>query len=72
MPIIISRERSDSLIGRFSDVTGKCFTGAYSIDKIFNALFRRFYFAATWLSSKELIKLGIDRTKVKFGTLHLP
>ena len=69
--IIISREHSDSLVGRFSDVTGKCFSGAYAIDKIFNALFLRFYFSATWPSSNELIELGMERTNVKFGTLHL-
>ena len=71
MSIKISRERSDSLIGRFSDVTGKYFTGVHSIDKIFNAIFLCFYFSATWPSSNELIELRIDRTEVKFGTLHL-
>ena len=69
--IIISHECSDSLIGRFSDVTGKCFTGAYSIDKIFKALFPHFYFSATWSSSNKFIELGIHCTNVKFGTLHL-
>ena len=45
--------------------------GAYSIDKIFKALFLRSYFSATWPSSNELIELGIHRANVKFGTLHL-
>ena len=49
-------------------MTRKCFTGAFSIDKIYNALFLHFYFSATWPSSNELVELGIDRTR---NVLHL-